>query len=170
MRNSRQLRAYNIVFYYLYIYFLSLLLLSLLLFLSWLFFNVQGKGKERSFGAAHFGYRVKLSHLTFPSCWGNDQQSSSPESFPRQGKTVRGEKETEKIHSNYTRAPSTLFFSCLFSTFVYFHFVLFHSHLFPYTAIRRDFFILFNSKLSARLLPQSDNSFYDLYLTEYIYI
>lgn len=30
-------------------------------------------------------YRIKLSHLTFPSCWGNDQQSSSPESFPRQG-------------------------------------------------------------------------------------
>jgi len=34
------------------------------------------------------GYRIKLSHLTFPSCWGNDQQSSSPESFPRQGRAT----------------------------------------------------------------------------------
>ena len=30
------------------------------------------------------GYRIKLSHLTFPSCRGNGQQSSSPETFPRQ--------------------------------------------------------------------------------------
>jgi len=45
------------------------------------------------------GYRIKLSHLTFPSCWGNDQQSSSPESFPRQGRKTRKGDRTRSAHA-----------------------------------------------------------------------
>lgn len=151
MRNSRQLRAYNTVF-----------IISFPFCYDY-FFNVGSGG---SFAAAHFGYRVKLSHLTFPSCWGNDQQSSSPESFPRQGETVRGAKETEKIHSNYIPFPSLFSFQLLYIFILSFSysFVLVCS---SYTFIRAwslNFFFLTQSSQHHYHNPALEQPLHDLYL------